>query len=585
MRKNRLELSLEEFLRASQRWCAAQRELMKTIHQVSTNGLSSSSSSSSKIPQVPVLNIVRPKSRPSWLPPSSPSLHPRSSSNNTTKSIPLCSKWAGPLLSESCAKIEKAHLNSSDSFRAAFDEFSSQLLRPSRSDDMNSDHFEDIVNGLLHWQISFVRQVSKLTEHSLNSIPKKSAGSSSSSNGTFHSRSRSMSDENSMTASRLGLCGTIKSQSFSERQFKSQHRENRCRNVVQVASGKNRYLLLDASNVVFDSSISNIVPALLIHSIFTKHRKTFVSISCGLNHCLAVSSLGEVFTWGSNRFGQLGHGGKDTTPRIVTELLSEPIKKAACGAYHTIAVSQRGGMFTWGCGARGRLGHGDENDQYRPKRLQRTQSSWKHTLNHLLRPASSSSTTNDHKTSSSEENQFKTADCGHDFTVAIDASNNVVCMGEGKDLQCGSSKNTKLYFDTPQQIGLKAILISCGFMHTLALSRDRMEIFSWGSGAALGLGQTNTRSDIPKLVLSMRGKEKKDRFDSICSGFYHSTALTELGYVYVWGKNMEGQLGLGINSKTDALMVWNPTILPELKQKVRSISCGENFTAAVRSHT
>ena len=188
---------------------------------------------------------------------------------------------------------------------------------------------------------------------------------------------------------------------------------------------------------------------------------------------LAVSSLGEVFTWGSNRFGQVGHGGKDTTPRIVTELLSEPIKKAACGAYHTIAVSQRGGLFTWGCGARGRLGHGDETDQYRPKRLQRTQSSWKHTLNHLLRPASSSSPpTNDQHTSSREENHFETADCGHDFTVAIDASNNVVCMGEGKDLQCGSSKNTKLYFDTPQRIGLKAIMISCGFMHTCTLERS-----------------------------------------------------------------------------------------------------------------
>ena len=224
-------------------------------------------------------------------------------------------------------------------------------------------------------------------------------------------------------------------------------------------------------------------------------------------------------------------------------------------------------------------------NRYRPKRLQRTQSSWKHTLNHLLRPASSSSTpTNDQHTSSREENQFETADCGHDFTVAIDASNNVVCMGEGKDLQCGSSKNTKLYFDTPQRIGLKAIMISCGFMHTLALSRDRMEIFSWGSGAALGLGQTNARSDIPKLVLSLKeSKESKDRFASISSGFYHSTALTELGYVYVWGKNMEGQLGLGIDSKTDALMVWKPTILPELKHKVRSISCGENFTAAVRS--
>ena len=204
MPKNRLEISLEEFLNASQRWCVAQRELMKTISQVSDSGLSSSSSTSCKTRQP--LNIVRPKSRPSWLPPSSSS----SSSSSTLRPFTKVrtSKWAGTLLSESCAKIEKAHSNSSESFRAAFDEFSSQLLRPSRSDDITSDHFEDIVNGLLHWQKSFVRQVSKLTEHSLRSIPKKSR-TNTTNGGTFHSRSRSMSGDSSTMTARLGLCGTL----------------------------------------------------------------------------------------------------------------------------------------------------------------------------------------------------------------------------------------------------------------------------------------------------------------------------------------------------------------------------------------
>jgi len=522
--KTQLELSLEEFLKASKTWCRAQQELMKTIQIVANNGPAPSKCYDVE-KALPTLNVRRPRGRPAWLPAPMkmrPSTRPQRTNQET--------KWAGNDMAISCSKIEKSHSEASESFRAAFDEYVAQLLRPSRSDDINSDQFEDIVSGLLHWQRSFLKQVSRLTEHSLNSIPE----SSNNRGKPKHRRARSMSDT---ITSKLGLCGTIKSRSFSERQFDIQPREKRCRNVIQVASGKNKYLLLDASNVVFESSTSNLVPTLLIHSILTKRRK-FVSIACGFNHCLAVSSHGEVFTWGNTcKFGQLGHG-KDTetcNPRIVTELLSEPIKKAACGAYHTIAVSQRGGLFTWGCGSRGRLGHGNESDQYRPKRLQRTQSSWKHTLGHLLLPSSSSSsettkTVDDHDSSSSS-NQYKTADCGHDFTVAIDASNNVVCMGEGKDLQCGSSKSTKLYFDTPQQIGLKAVEVSCGFMHTIALSRDRMEIFSWGSGAALGLGQTNARSEIAKLVLSLR--DKNMRFDSISSGFYHSVALTEMGKLYV----------------------------------------------------
>lgn len=36
----------------------------------------------------------------------------------------------------------------------------------------------------------------------------------------------------------------------------------------------------------------------------------FVGIACGYDHVLAVTTAGEMFSWGLNTFGQLGHGGK-----------------------------------------------------------------------------------------------------------------------------------------------------------------------------------------------------------------------------------------------------------------------------------
>lgn len=39
----------------------------------------------------------------------------------------------------------------------------------------------------------------------------------------------------------------------------------------------------------------------------------------------------------------------------------------ACGGAHSAAISSSGQLFTWGKGRYGRLGHGDSEDQLKPK--------------------------------------------------------------------------------------------------------------------------------------------------------------------------------------------------------------------------
>jgi alpha-tubulin suppressor-like RCC1 family protein len=43
-----------------------------------------------------------------------------------------------------------------------------------------------------------------------------------------------------------------------------------------------------------------------------------LQIVCGGNHTLALSSVGEVYTWGQGTSGQLGLGSQDNTCRYVT---------------------------------------------------------------------------------------------------------------------------------------------------------------------------------------------------------------------------------------------------------------------------
>lgn len=68
--------------------------------------------------------------------------------------------------------------------------------------------------------------------------------------------------------------------------------------------------------------------------------KEVIEIVCGAYHTMARSET-ELFTWGSNRFGQLAHGIREkqlTDPTRVENLDGFSIRSMAAGAYHTIAV-------------------------------------------------------------------------------------------------------------------------------------------------------------------------------------------------------------------------------------------------------
>ena len=56
-----------------------------------------------------------------------------------------------------------------------------------------------------------------------------------------------------------------------------------------------------------------------------------------------------------------GHGNRSTCdkPRLIETLKSKRIRDVACGSSHAAALSSSGELYTWGLGEYGRLGHGD----------------------------------------------------------------------------------------------------------------------------------------------------------------------------------------------------------------------------------
>ena len=81
----------------------------------------------------------------------------------------------------------------------------------------------------------------------------------------------------------------------------------------------------------------------------TDGKLQWIQIDCGGWHTAALTKDGEVFTWGDNELGQLGHGDTDerTIPTKVASLDGIFIIQISCGEWYTAALTDKGEILTW----------------------------------------------------------------------------------------------------------------------------------------------------------------------------------------------------------------------------------------------
>lgn len=79
-------------------------------------------------------------------------------------------------------------------------------------------------------------------------------------------------------------------------------------------------------------------------------------IACGLHHTVILTQAGEVFTFGSNQYGQLGTG--DLQPVLVPVHVKIPgvASQVAAGSNHTVILTSKGVVYTFGNFQKGQLG-------------------------------------------------------------------------------------------------------------------------------------------------------------------------------------------------------------------------------------
>lgn len=96
----------------------------------------------------------------------------------------------------------------------------------------------------------------------------------------------------------------------------------------------------------------------------TEYIEHFESIAWGVDHCLFVDKKCRVFSMGFGRHGRLGHGDeKDRKkPVLIQELEGKQIVDVQAGNSHSLAVSALGQIYSWGEGAAARLGLGYDQE-------------------------------------------------------------------------------------------------------------------------------------------------------------------------------------------------------------------------------
>ncbi|XP_023212760.1 probable E3 ubiquitin-protein ligase HERC4 [Centruroides sculpturatus] len=212
---------------------------------------------------------------------------------------------------------------------------------------------------------------------------------------------------------------------------------------------------------------------------------TVIQISCGAHHSLALTSVGELYSWGYNNYGQLGIGNNNNQniPCLIVSLIGIPIKHIASGGNHNCILTKSGGLFSWGKNTFGQLGLNDDQDRVFPVNQKSLRS-----------------------------HHIKYISCGDDHTACLTRDGGVFTFGAGMygQLGHGSKSNEILPRKVLELMGSVVTQVSCGRCHTMTYvpNGNRIFVFGLNGSGQLGVGNSLTNHTLPVVISDFIIKER-----------------------------------------------------------------------------
>lgn len=264
--------------------------------------------------------------------------------------------------------------------------------------------------------------------------------------------------------------------------------------------------------------------AIDLTNFITRHSLSIHSVACGALHTLILTTTGRVFSFGCNDEGALGREGDEKVPLPID--FPHPIDMISAGDSHSIACNSTNSIvYYWGI-YRTTSGNMTCEAKRSPERIGQTEFSKKQITKILS---------------------------GANHTLVL-TEGRVYAWGDPETQVLGRMPLARRKIDQALRIealGLKNVTdIFTGAYHSFCKvslkirgKAERVsEIFAWGLNNYGQLGIGNTKNTFtPTLVEAFVDKPVK----KITGGEHHTIALLENGEVYAFGRDDDGQLGLG----------------------------------------
>jgi uncharacterized repeat protein (TIGR02543 family) len=178
---------------------------------------------------------------------------------------------------------------------------------------------------------------------------------------------------------------------------------------------------------------------------------------------------------------------------------------------------------------------------------------------------------------------------GWRHSSALTSTGRVFMWGWNRDCQLGDGTDTDKNVPTEITSNFslasndKIIALSLGVQHSSALSAMG-RVFMWGYNVAgqLGDGTSTTRS-IPTEITTGFSLFAGETIISISLSIDHSSALTSTGRVFMWGWNKDGQLGDGTSITRNVPTEITSNFSLPIGEKILSLSMGSSHSSAFTS--
>ncbi|EDW83039.2 uncharacterized protein Dwil_GK22640 [Drosophila willistoni] len=235
--------------------------------------------------------------------------------------------------------------------------------------------------------------------------------------------------------------------------------------VSAIACGSSHSLVLTKSGVVMSWGVNDCgqlgqttnsrVPTMVK---VPDKKPLFVQIACGNEHSLALTNDGTIYSWGSNRYGQLGMSEPENMsnchfPMHLTSIHGIPIATIACGGNHCFLISKSSAVYGWGRNNRGQLGLNDLSDRPYPTELT------------TLRPCG-----------------VRYVACGDEFSVFLTHKGALFTCGDGTHGQLGHGNlsNALAPFKVMKLRDKPVTQVACAKHYTLAFVPSIGQLYGFG---------------------------------------------------------------------------------------------------------